>query len=82
MPLVDLFSILLGNPVGKKNIELSRRLGLAIRYPDQAGAIRREHGETVELSVERKPFEALAVLTDHVEMKTRSASSALRFNIR
>ena len=33
-PLVDFFSILLGNPVGEKNIELSRRLGLAIRYPD------------------------------------------------
>ena len=71
-----------GNPVGEKDIELSRRLGLTIRYPDQAGTIRREHRETVELSVEGEPLEALTVLTDHVEMKTWSASLAFRFDIR
>ena len=38
-PLANFFSILLGHPVGEKDIELTGRLGEAIRYPDQAGAI-------------------------------------------
>jgi hypothetical protein len=80
--LAGFFSILLGNPVGEKHIELSRRLGLPIRYPDQAGTIRREHGETIELPVEREPLKTLPVLTDRIEVKAWPASFAFRFNIR
>ena len=80
--LADFFSILLWNPVGEKNIKLSRDFGLAIRYPDQALTIRGEHGETVESPIECEPFEPLPILTNYVEMKARSPSLALRFDIR
>ena len=80
--LADFFSILLWNPVGEKNIEFARGFGLAIRYPDQTLTIRGEHGETVELPVERESLKPLTVLTDRIEMKTWPASLAFSFDIR
>ena len=69
------------HPVGEKDIKLTRSLGPAVRYPNQAGTIWRKHGETIELSVECEPFKALAILADRVEMKAGLAALTFRFNV-
>ena len=59
----------LWNPIGDKNIELSRVFGVTRRSEDQFFPVPREHWETIEAGAVSDPLHAGAIDVDRVQRK-------------
>src|SRR5437879_9685263 len=57
------------DPVGDKDVRLALHLAVAIRGPDELFAVRRKHGEGVELGAGRDLLESRAVAVHEIQVE-------------